>query len=588
MKKKYRLILLDTGYEVKEFDEKVDIYVNKDSKWEIKKHDIDDIGHGGAVLSIILRDNPQESYAVFKAIESSTESNLETIISALEYIYSNIECDFIQMSFGVRAFDGRLLNICQKLYEERRIIIISAFDNSGAMSFPAAFPFVIGVSGNPYLRLKNEFVTNEGNIVDVYAKSGRQIVASRNTTGRIIEQGNSFAASYVSSALLKSEKKIETKLEAMRIINSDYSQMKEIDHKTILGTKAVAFPLNKEMYSLINYYSLLKIDLVDIYDVKYSSNVGRILNDFEKKVSFSVKNIEDCDWDSFETMIIGHVRELGNILRRNIKKELLQACLEHGKNVYCFDRYETEEYYQKFIEAGLILECADHYMFRYNDGRLYQIKTPIMSVLGTSKKQGKFTLQLQIMRILKSKGVNVGMLGTEPNSKLFGCEGMVPLGYDSYSSKLTSDQIIQVINNELHGIDMMDKDVIITGGQSGVLPKVHFNLGHINTTQISFILGTMPDGVILSFSADDDLDYIEQAIKLIEALTSSKVFLLALYAFRTEYDYVINSSKVRLNDEEIECIRNRVKERLKIEVVVSGEEKYDEVIFEEIVKYYCE
>lgn len=51
---------------------------------------------------------------------------------------------------------------------------------------------------------------------------------------------------------------------------------------------------------------------------------------------------------------------------------------------------------------------------------------------------------------------------------------------------------------------------------------------------------------------------------------------------------MINSSKVRLNDEEIECIRNRVKERLKIEVVVSGEEKYDEVIFEVIVKYYCE
>lgn len=588
MKKKYRLILLDTGYEINNCDKEVDIYVNEDSNWIKKRHDIDDIGHGGAVLSIILRENPQESYAVFKAIESATESNLETIISALEYIYSNIKCDFIQMSFGVRAFDNRLLNICHKLYEDKKVIIISAFDNSGAMSYPAAFPFVIGVSGNPYLRLKNDFITNEGNIVDVYAKSGRQIVSSRNTTGRIIEQGNSFAASYVSSALIKYEKKIETKLEAMHILNPDYSQKKENAYKTVLGTKAVGFPLNKEMYSLINYHSLLMIDLIDIYDVKYSSNLGRSLNDFENKVTFLVKNIEDCDWDSFETMIIGHVRELGYILRRNVKKELLQACLEHGKNVYCFDRYETEEYYQRFSEAGLILECADHYEFSYNDGRLYQIKTPILSVLGTSKKQGKFTLQLQIMRLLKNKGVDVGMLGTEPNSKLFGCERMVPLGYDSYISKLTSNQIIQVVNNELHKIDMMDKDVILTGGQSGVLPKVHFNIGHINTTQIPYILGTMPDGIILSFSVDDDLDYIEQTIKLIEALTSSKVFLLALYAFKTEYDYVINSSKVRLDDREIEKIRKSVKDRLGLRVIVSGEEKYDEVLLEEIVKYYCE
>lgn len=587
MNKQYKLLLLDTGYEIKNSYGNVDTYVRDNNTWKTVEHDIDDIGHGGAVLSIISRENKNENYAVFKAIEDSSKSNIEGILSALTYIYDNIECEYIQMSFGVRGYDQRLYDICEKLYMEKRIILIAALDNCGAISYPAAFKFVIGVSGNPYIRLKNRFETNFGDVVDVFAKSGKQIVASKNTKGRIVEQGNSFAASYVSAYLIKSGKTFINKYDALEYLDSEYERPNEKEKKSIMNTRAVTFPLNKEIYSLINYHSLLQVSLVDVYDIKYSSNVGRTLNDFENEVSYTVKNIDNCQWDSFDTFILGHVRELGEILQKNIKRELLDLCLEYKKNVYCFDGFELEEYREKFEDAGLILECADGFDSISNEGRLYQIKTPILCILGTSKKQGKFTLQMEIKKILEDKGVNLGVLGTEPTSKLLGCEEMLPLGYDSYLSSCIAHNIMQLFNYKIHLLDEKNKDLIMVGGQSGFLPHVYFNVGHINLNQIPFLVGVMPDGVILSFSIDDKLDYIQKSITAIEALTNAKVFLLALYAFRTEYDYVIDSSKVKLTKEEIAETKKKMKERFGLNVIVSGEKEDQEMLFDEIIKYYC-
>lgn len=588
MKKQYKLVLIDTGYEVKSSNGNVDIYVFQDDSWVTVENDIDNIGHGGAVLSIVSREHKTENYAVFKAIEDSSNSNIERILLALDYIYNWIDCDYIQMSFGVRGYDQRLYDICKKMYEERHVILIAALDNCGAMSYPAAFKFVIGVSGNPYIRLKDEFVVNEGDVVDVFAKSGKQIVAANNTKGRIVEQGNSFAASYVSSYLIKCGRKYRNKYEALECLDCDFKSNNVVEKKSVMKSKAVTFPVNKEMYSLINYHPFLQVDLVDVYDVKYSSNVGRVLNDFGNTVSYTVKNIDNCEWEKFDTFIIGHVRELGYVLQKNIKKQLLQLCLEHKKNVYCFDRYEVDDFKEQFENAGLILECADSFESLSNEGRLYQIRTPILCVLGTSKKQGKFTLQMQIKKVLEEKEVNIGMLGTEPTAKLLGCEEVLPLGYDSCLSSYKADDIMQLFNYKMHLLDEKNKDLILVGGQSGFLPHVLFNVGHANLNQIPFLLGTMPDGVILSFCVDDEIDYIRKAIAAIEALTNAKVFLLALYAFKTEYDYVINSSKQKLSDEIITSTKDKIKKELGLNVIVSGDEKDQDVLFEEIIKYYCE
>lgn len=51
---------------------------------------------------------------------------------------------------------------------------------------------------------------------------------------------------------------------------------------------------------------------------------------------------------------------------------------------------------------------------------LYRISTPVLAVCGTSSKQGKFTLQLELRKRFCEMGYKVGQIGTEPNSLLLG------------------------------------------------------------------------------------------------------------------------------------------------------------------------
>jgi uncharacterized NAD-dependent epimerase/dehydratase family protein len=209
-------------------------------------------------------------------------------------------------------------------------------------------------------------------------------------------------------------------------------------------------------------------------------------------------------------------------------------------------------------------------------------------VLGTNKKQGKFTLQMQIKTLLERNDVNVGMLGTEPTGMLLGCDSILPLGYDSVLAGQAGSRITEATNYAMHEIDILEKDIVITGGQSGFLPHITFNSGHINATQIPFLFGLMPDGVVLTFTEDDSSEYLKQSIQSIESLIATKVILLALYAFHTEKDYVIDISKRLLTDKEILIQRARIKRDLGLDMVVSGDNRDEETLLNSIIQHYCE
>lgn len=583
----YDLILLDSGFSRmdKKGDDKVDVFELRDGKWSITDSSEDSVGHGTSVMSLVSN-SFDGKFAVFKVFTSVTLSNIDNILLALNYILENISCKYIQMSFGVRGYDRALQDVCEKLYK-KGVMIIAAYDNCGAMSYPAAFDFVIGVSGNPLIKRKDQFVVQNNSLVDIYAKSGKQIVTSATGKGFLPAEGNSFAASYVSLALLKNGGCYRTKEETMGFFMEDYQQAQVEKTGHVFGKKVSVFPLNKEVYSLINYSEMLTVDLVDVYDVKYSSNLGRNISSIEGNVSYEVKNIDKCEYGSFDTLIIGHVRELSDLLNRDIKKELLEKCIANKKNVYCFDRIHFDEYKEKFKEHGLVLECADDYQLRYKEGRLYQSKTPILAVVGTNKKQGKFTLQMQIKKVLEENDVKLAVLGTEPTSMLLGCDDILPLGYDAEISSHTADYIIEAFNDKIHNLDILDKDLILVGGQSGFLPHITFNVGHININQFPFLYGVIPDGIIMTITDTDEIEYVKKSIRVLEALFEGKVFMLALYAFHTESDYVINVKKRKLSEDEVEAIRKKYKEETGLDVVVSGEPKDNQILFDNIIKYYC-
>lgn len=190
------------------------------------------------------------------------------------------------------------------------------------------------------------------------------------------------------------------------------------------------FPFNKEMHSLVRFQSLLPFKIVDVYDIKYSPNIGAstdLLLNIATKNPYTIKKIDDIDWDVIDTLIIGHTHTLLNSVIKDCKlmESLLYSAQEQNKNVFSFDNLPIQF---KKNKKFLCPDLHDNYTpIPY--GKLYRQTKHVLAVFGTSSKQGKFTLQLLLREKLMKKGYLVGQLGTEPSSLLFGMDECFHFGY---------------------------------------------------------------------------------------------------------------------------------------------------------------
>src|SRR5690606_19559949 len=103
--------------------------------------------------------------------------------------------------------------------------------------------------------------------------------------------------------------------------------------------KAVVFPFSKEIHQLIKFSNTLHFELVHIFDLRISGYVGIEIGKVISNADYNspILNIEDIHHhlQSFDTIIIGHTHDLGNLVGRELTKELLIFALENNKNVYC-------------------------------------------------------------------------------------------------------------------------------------------------------------------------------------------------------------------------------------------------------------
>lgn len=560
----YDLIVIDT--EIQDINKNIDCFQKENNQWVIKNKK-NKAEHGTVVLSIF--DLQKHNIGVFNVFYGFGSDNLDNLLSALQYIYDNLECRYIQMSIGVMAFNQDLLNICKLLYK-KGVIIVSAFANNMAISYPAAFDFVIGVDSDKYI-VKNDDFYFGNEIVDVFAKYK---VKQETST----YYGSSFATSYITKILLESDRQFSDKAAALKYLK---------EYKTLRKNNAIIFPYNKENKNVINNLSLSKFNIVDIYDVKHSVWFNKEVSDLTKKYSFKVKNIEKCDWTSFDTVIIGHLDKLEQLYRKDIKKQLLEKCLTNKKNVICYDDYLVNDFQNKFVQEGLYLSCSDQVKYEYTFDKLYQIKTPILAVIGTGSKQGKFTLQLQIREMLKKNGVNVKHLGTEPNSMILGCDEMFSCGYLSKNSGLSNSTFITILNQKLHELDVLNADLIITGAQSAIIPKYYYNTTHFNISSITYLYATRPDAVILTVDMDQPLEYIKKNILFIEECIGAKILFFAMLPFKINDVSLMWQESCQIENSEIQTFINTLKSNFNKETIVIGEKISEELILKQIFAYFC-
>lgn len=507
--------------------------VKGDNEIIIENNFHDTYGHGTAVYSIIKKNNEECNYYIFKVIDQNDTIDEKIICTALEYIFNNLDIDIINMSLGtVSLSDDRMYNICKRLYD-KGVILVSAFDNEGAISYPAAFDCVIGVDGSDLCRKVDDFIFYEDKILNVAAKGGMQRVRWCEPDN-IIVKGSSFACAHATNKIVNiyknGIKSFEEILEyfksiAIQIIAYEEKEEKVFEYKI---DRAVIFPFNKEMHNFVRYPELLDFKVMEVYDTKYSSNVGRKTTDvmIDKSVKeYCIKNIDDIKWDLFDTLVIGHTEKLLSYIgKENIVDSLIKEAINRGKNIYSFDRIDKAEYKNDNIYFPAVI---DKYLPPLREGKLFYINKPVLGIFGTSSKQGKFTLQLELRKRLIDEGYQVGQLGTEPNALLFGLDCVYPVGYNRMVC-LDEEEQIRYLNYKMNEI-ADGNDLIIVGSQSGTVPYEYKNTSYYTYEQVNFLMATNPDAVVLCINYYDEINYIRRSINVIEQLGECKVLGLVVF-----------------------------------------------------------
>ncbi|MDD6261770.1 MAG: S8 family serine peptidase [Clostridiales bacterium] len=537
---KVRVCVLDSGLDPKSavgreinFAGGDEFFLDESGEIKHESNAVDDIGHGTAVISVIHRLCNDIEIIPIKIVRDGTANSTEIMISALEYIYNQQLCDVINISAGIISCDNLtgLYSICQKL-KDKGIIIVAAFDSEGAVSYPAAFDCVIGVDG---LRLDRNRVgycicgTGSSNYIQSMKEQRLPWIDGQTKT----VSGTSFLAPEFTARVVKliqsngvlSFENIIARLneDAREMIKESKYSPRRLDMPI---QKAAIFPFNKEMHSLARFEDLLGFDVYGFYDTKFSGQVGRTVSELQQiscpKHDFIVQNIDKLDWNAdFDTIILGHTSLLSKATRRNFEEEIISKCQKYGKKLFSCrdirDKKPTIDYYSPHIDPIDM------------DGitRMHVLGCPVLGVVGTGSKQGKFSLQLSLRRELIHQGYCVGQLGTEPTAELFGMDATYPMGHESAVSVKGFDAVF-AINQIMGQIEEKNPDIIIFGSQAHTVTFVPGGPSYYPVCQHELLMGCQADAYILVVCIDNPLTYIRRNITFLESLFNSKVIAIAV------------------------------------------------------------
>lgn len=568
-------------------------YDSSSMSWEKSENPVLSSGHGTGVASIVTNKLKDITVYSFEIFDENLQCSEKDLIECLEYIYINIECSLINMSLGTLKYNSKLYSICQKL-KLKNVIVVAAFSNDGGISYPAAFNCVIGVDASLRCKKNDEFVYVKNSLINVKAKGLNQRVAW-DKEEYVITQGASYACGYVANYIIRLLKKgissyediLKKIYEACVFVYNNQTYINKIHYKKF--TRIAVFPYNKEVSSIVNMASIYQIHISGIYEHSRLGHIGMEVESIYSGKRYTIQNIKDCNWNDFDLMVIGHLDEQENRLNISLKKDILDMCLQHHKHVYSFDMHYMIEYKNKFDLQNLYFyypEIEKKFNEMVNLNKLFSISVPIVAIFGTSKQQGKFTLQLLLREYLLKMGYKVGQIGTEPQSLLFDFDFSIPLGYES-SNDMSRNELIPLVNYQLHEIEKKEVDIILVGSQSGTVPRAYNNMSYFNNQVLDFLCGVNPDVVILCINYHDEIDYIIRTINGIEAVGNCCVVALCMFpkGYLNDWD-LMNDKKEKIDNHLLDIKKESIEERLGYPVFILGRKDVPEQIVEQLLIYF--
>lgn len=551
-------------------------------------------GHGTAIYNIIRKVEDIAEIVNFKIEHIEDGVNESELIDMLSLISREYEFDIINLSLGLSICENlkKLEAVCNELFY-KGTIIVSAFDNVGSISYPAAFRNVIGVTTGELCSKIDDFEYVENSVINLCAKGVVQRVAWNNPD-YIMLGGNSFACAHVTVQVAKfmsqGLRRCEDILNAFKKKSKKvYLENREKNTKQeripYEIRKAVIFPFNKEMHSLVRFRDMLSFEIVGVYDSKYSGNVGvstkHILKDC--KESIVIENIENLDWDIFDTMIVGHMDVLSGLINKfDLRKKIIKEAISRKKNIYSFDPIDINE-----IPANIFFPQITKDNLPSNKlGKLYRISKPILGIYGTSSRQGKFTTQLYVREEFIKLGYKVGQIGTEPSALLFGMDYVYPMGYNN-SVYIQDYDVINYLNDKMNKMSNENVDIIITGSQSGVVPYDIGNIAQYSLPQMDFLFATQPDVIVLCINTFDEFEYIERTIKCLEACANCEVIAFVVIPVIMKDNWLgIYGQKERMTEQHFNEFRQKVQERFGRPLYQIGNKSHSIQLVQTIIDYF--
>lgn len=605
-----RITIIDSGVD-KSFLDSVDIslshkvnikFIDSKDSFEYSDSIDDEIGHGTAILSLIHSLVPCAEFNIIKIFtKDSLEVTSMLLNEAIRYAKEYSDFDILHISSGSISPEIQDLKVmqdlCVELKKENKIIV-SAFDNYGALSYPAALESVIGVDSSVRYTSIYDYGFVERSCINIVGRGIAQRVPWINGTYKDVI-GSSFAATYITAFIAKFLEngilpaEITNKLEkyATKIYKSANYVPLEAPFKI---EKAIVFPFNKETHSLVAYHEELSFDLKGIYSIRFDRNINKNTNEiiYKQNNNFLIETYDKINWDSeFDTLILGHCTELKHATSKDYKTILINKCLDYNKNVYSFDSDSIDrELIHKFADKGLkifVPRFEQKNIIPNRFGKLKVCSVPIVAVVGTSSIQGKFHIQLGLKKCFSKDGYSVVFLGTEASSYLFGADAAFPFGYNSTVEVKGSDTVL-AINQLIEKIEMLGKDIILIGSQAMIAPPSFGNLSHYPCTQTELLFGAEPDATVLCVNYTDSMELIQKSINIVESCTHGKVISIVLYPLiRHDAWSVLSNSFSRIMQSELYKKAREINETTQRLVVLHNEQGIEQ-LYREVVEYLSE
>lgn len=564
--------IIDTGIDAghRRFDhkqiERIGLMEEENGMISVCNETSDEEGHGTGIASIILNHAPEAAVKAVKLAARNRKISEQLLAAAIDLLTDDVDIRIINISMGIRTNQpsAALRQVCERAAGKGIVIAASAYYLYNEWCYPAHFNTVFGV-GQGIVKSKHEFRFMENRWADILAKGGFQRVAVPGN-GFKFSTGTSLATAHFTGIISKSHLNGEwTDLSSLRewlrhhsvtsvmsftghdqpIDRHEQQDKKEVTPAEVFSSlnipacmnKVAVFPFEeKEMRTVLEFSEKLTchLSLAISYPrpLKLEQSIALLE---EKKIPYTLQQLTEEQFDSFDTLVVGYFLDKADDHNAYYGYQLIRECIRRNKHFLVWDRVAYKLIQTVAGEAGAAYK-GTIYLAGFNAedrNRLLQavdntaVTTPSLCVIGTSKKQGKFTTQMILKELLQDAGYQVSHISTEPQGILLGADLTFPIGHNDTVVLDLKDWNRTLKRLQLLLADIRKPDIIISGGQGGIIPRHPVN-DEDPPEKLSYVKAFYPDALICSISPNDSIAFIHKTRDVVTAFVNSPVLFYVL------------------------------------------------------------